>query len=265
VIGALNKQHCSTWNNGSRWHKQNIMSKAKTMAEAHKSDPRVHVAEKEGISAAVAHTLRCAPATVRSVEQEKLVADIAEMGAKIVIATVAAGDMYFRLCEYIRKHSVAKQLVYDSLEPLSFTKPRISEIYRVASASDDVWREFEARKLGFTKALNLTRGTLKLLLSKGEQEEKSTWLGAIPEDGTDAGLDGGGDKESKGTSAAEAGVKAKATPLDDMEAAARKLARAAEDAGLRRPRTWVMENGFEVRVRKVKVAVSADKGAEVVE
>jgi len=201
---------------------------------------------------------------VGSVAQEKLVADIAEMGAKIVIAPVAAGDMYFRLCEYIRKHSVAKQLVYDSLEPLSFTKPRISEIYRVASASDDVWREFEARKLGFTKALNLTRGTLKLLLTKGEQEEKATWLGVIPEEGTEAGLDAA-EKESKGASAAEAGVKAKATPVDDMEAAARKLARAAEDAGLRRPRTWVMENGFEVRVRKVKVAVSADKGAEVVE
>jgi len=240
------------------------MSKVKTMAEANKAEPRVHVADKEGISAAVAHTLRCAPATVRSVEQEKLVADIAEMGAKIVIATVAAGDMYFRLCEYIRKHSVSKQLVYDSLEPLSFTKPRISEIYRVASANDDVWREFEARKLGFTKALNLTRGTLKLLLSKGEQEEKASWLGVIPEEGTEAGLDVA-EKESKGTSAAEAGVKAKATPVDDMEAAARKLARAAEDSGLRRPRIWVMENGFEVRVRKVKVAVSADKGAEVVE
>jgi len=263
VISALNEQNCSTWNNGRDVHEQKHMSKLKSMVEAHKAEPRVHVADEPGVGAAVAHTLRCAPATVRSAEQEKLVTDIAEMGAKIVIATVAAGDMYFRLCEYIRKHSVAKQLVYDSLEPLSFTKPRISEIYRVASANDDVWREFEARKLGFTKALNLTRGTLKLLLTKGEQAEKATWLGAIPEEGTESGV--AGERQAKGVSASEAGVKAKATPVEDMESAARKLARAAEDVGLKRPRTWVMENGYEIRVRKVQVSVSADKGAEVAE
>jgi len=214
---------------------------------------------------AVDHVVRSAPQTVRSNEQEKMVADIAEMGAKIVIAQVAAGDMYFKLCEYVRVNSVSKQLLADSLEPLSFTKPRISEIFRVASSPDDIWREFEARRLGFTKALNLTRGTLKLLLTSGEQKEKATWLESIPEHGTEAGPEG----VKKEESAASAGVgsqsvKMKATPQDKMEEAALHLARAAEDAGLNRPRVWKMENGYEVTVRKgrglKKVVVSANEG-----
>jgi len=215
--------------------------------------------KEQTVKLAVEHVVRSAPQTVRSQEQEKLVADIAAMGAKIVLAQVAAGDMYFKLCEYIRVNSVAKQLVYDSLEPLSFTKPRMSEIYRVASSPDEVWREFEARRLGFSKALNLTRGTLKLLLTSGEQKEKAGWLESIPSEGTEAQPEG-----AKSPSAAEAGVEARstpATPVDKMEKAARELARAAEDAELARPRVWKMENGYEVTVRRgKKMAVSADEG-----
>jgi len=212
---------------------------------------------------AVEHVVRCAPQTVRSQEQEALVTQIAELGAQIVIAQVAAGDRYFKLCQLVREQSVSKQLLADSLEPLSFTKSRISEIYRVASSPDDIWREFEARRLGFTKALNLTRGTLKLLLTSGEQKEKSTWLESIPERGTDAGPEG----VKKEESAASSGVKAKAnpaTPQEKMEECARKLARAAEDCGLNRPRVWKMENGYEVTVRKgrkvTKSVVSANEG-----
>lgn len=207
----------------------------------------VHVTDSPGVGAAVAHVVRSAPATVRSAEQEKLVGELAEIGAKIVIASVGVGELYFQAAKLIRTKCIAKALVTDTLEPLGFIKQRITELYRVATAADEVWQEYEARRLGFKAALNITRGTLKLLMSPTEQQARSGWLESIPSEGTE---EGDGPSDGKPMSAAASGVTADKAPVDKkglLDNAVARVARLAEDLNLR-TKSFKLENGYTVKV-----------------
>lgn len=64
---------------------------------------------------------------------------------------------YLDLCLHIRDKAMAPKLVSKTLAALGFKRSRISEIKRVAFASDTAWKPYEARLIGFDKALELSR------------------------------------------------------------------------------------------------------------
>jgi len=78
-------------------------------------------------------------------------------GVAIAKATIATGLLWLNLCKYIRTNSIPPKVVSGELVALGFAKTRISEVNRVANASDEVWSEYEARGLGFRHALELVR------------------------------------------------------------------------------------------------------------
>jgi len=205
---------------------------------------------------AVQAVLNANPARTHSPEQQAHIEFLADIGAKIVLGSAAVGEMYFQAAEYMRKHSLAKELVFDTWKELGFVKTRISEIYRIANSPNDIWREYEAKRLGFKQALNLTRGTLRLLLTDKEKNENARFLDAIPVGGTEEALPEDG--KAKPASAASSGVVAegeKQTDDEKMSDWASKLARIAENNGVR-TRTFKKENGYFVKVWRGPKVVS---------
>lgn len=216
---------------------------------------------EKSATSVVEHILARNESRTHSAEQEEHVRVMARFGAKLVLAAVATGEIYRQAAEYVRANKLSKELVFDTWEPLGVAKSRISEFHRVANAPDEVWAQYQARTLGWKGALNMTRGTLKLLLTAQEQQTEQRFLDAIPPEGTDTAVP----EPGKAASAASSGVVAagsKQTPLDKLGAAADKCARAAEDAEVR-SKTFKCANGFTVKVwRHAKVTkVSADDDA----
>lgn len=84
---------------------------------------------------------------------------ITELGKDIIVATGELAGKYLALCMYIRQHKVPEPLVRVNLGQLGFKKSRVSEVLRVASASDKVFRPFEAKMIGFGRALEFARAT----------------------------------------------------------------------------------------------------------
>jgi hypothetical protein len=91
---------------------------------------------------------------------------VAMLGKAIITATGVVAGKYLDLCLYIRKHSVAPKLVSFELQRLGFKRSRISEVNRVAQASENLFRQYEAKMIGFDKVLNMSRvekpGTLPI-------------------------------------------------------------------------------------------------------
>lgn len=78
-------------------------------------------------------------------------------GREIIKATGEIAGKYLVLVNYIRSHKVGPKLVTDTLLKLGFKKTRVSEINRVAQASDEVFSKYQARAIGFDKALEMAR------------------------------------------------------------------------------------------------------------
>jgi len=105
----------------------------------------------------------------------------------IVTTTLAVADSYVKLCRYIREKQMQPQTIRAVLFSCGFAKTRVSEVLKVASATKDKWDQIEAKSLGFRKALELTRDSVKLLKDIGgtvdpkiveEQEEYDAQPGA---------------------------------------------------------------------------------------
>lgn len=82
---------------------------------------------------------------------------IARYGREIIQAAAATAGKYLELCLYIRRHSVAQKLVAFELARLGFKRSRISEVNRISQAPDKVFKMYEAKLIGFDKALNMAR------------------------------------------------------------------------------------------------------------
>lgn len=82
---------------------------------------------------------------------------IVQMGTDIIRHTGELGAKYFTLCKFIRDNKVAPKLVSFALNKLGFKRSRISEVNRVANASDKLFKEYEAKLIGFDKCLDLSR------------------------------------------------------------------------------------------------------------
>jgi len=82
---------------------------------------------------------------------------ITELGREIILSTGELAGKYMKLCLYIRKNEVAPKLVSLELTRLGFHKVRISEINKVAHASDKLFKEWTAKTVGFNKVLEMAR------------------------------------------------------------------------------------------------------------
>jgi len=189
-----------------------------------------------------------------AVSPDSHISIISEFGCEIVRGTLKVGETYFRLCTYIRSAKVEADIVRKALEPLGFVKQRITEINRVSNAPEELWSEYEARALSFRRTLELTRGTVQLLLEKAEhggpdkvilqrtldevraEEIKTEEAGAVAEAEGNAGV------TEKETSAVK---------KERMEIAARKLAGLAEKYSVK-SRVFKLENGYVVTVSRSK-------------
>jgi len=84
-----------------------------------------------------------------------------QMGHKlcreIVTQTGQLAGKYLELCLYIRSNKVAPKLVSIELGRLGFKRSRVSEINKVANASDKLFSDYQAKMIGFDKCLDLAR------------------------------------------------------------------------------------------------------------
>lgn len=104
--------------------------------------------------------------TVAVPREVDMAGQIRVMGLDIIKATGEVAGKYLTLCNYIRANKVAPKLVSFELTRLGFKRSRISELNRVSNAPEKLWHEYEAKIIGFDKALELTR---KALNAKGAE------------------------------------------------------------------------------------------------
>jgi len=161
---------------------------------------------------------------------------VADYGQQIGKAYLAVGEKYLELCLYIRKNEVVPTLVRTALEPF-FPKQRITEILTVSNSSNELWSEFEARRLAFRRVLELSRGTLQLLLETPEGQEPPAWVGEASETGN-------GEAEE---------ARPKASNEVRLMAAVRTVAKLGLECGLQ-GKTFQMENGYCVKVWRKKAS-----------
>jgi len=111
-------------------------------------------------------------------ESEKLPKDVCEaavkLGFDIMQGHAKLGQQYVDLVLVFRKNSVNPKQVSNILGALGFKRSRISEINRVVSAAPTVFKQLEAREIGFRDALETARGGAPLdvlQLTEGEAED----------------------------------------------------------------------------------------------
>lgn len=94
---------------------------------------------------------------VESAAQVKVANEVYRLGTEMVKALGVAGEKYRDLCMYIRDNKVDKKIVARELGKLGIKRSRVSMINRIAFSSDKVWKEYEAKLIGFHEAVDLAR------------------------------------------------------------------------------------------------------------
>lgn len=94
---------------------------------------------------------------VESAAQVKVANEVYRLGSELVKKLGEVGEKYRDLCKYIRDNKVDKKVVARELGKLGMKRARISMVNRIAFASDKVWKEYEAKLIGFHEAIDLAR------------------------------------------------------------------------------------------------------------
>jgi len=114
-----------------------------------------------------------------------------ELCKKIIIGTVEISGLYFGLVELCRKNRKEEAELRTAMIATGLSKPRVSEITRVADLPDDVYSEYAARNIGFKKALEFARVhddrvielfTAKALLEAGGPSVVNEAIADVPEE-----------------------------------------------------------------------------------
>jgi hypothetical protein len=175
-----------------------------------------------------------------------------KLGREIIVATGEVAGKYLSLCLYIREHKLGPKEVSVPLIKLGFKRSRISEINRVAGASDKLFSEYQAKLIGFDKVLNFAR-------------QESPTAAPLPTAGAQLLIESGAMTSEEGDDA----IKAETTPKDargGKKAAVDGLKRAAAYLASHstRPKVWVFKDAsFRVVVEKLPKtgpAVGDDRG-----
>lgn len=80
-----------------------------------------------------------------------------ELGKAIIVGMGEVAEKYLTLVMFIRNNKVAPKLVSVQLAKLGFKRSRVAELNRIAQASDKVFKQYEAKLIGFRGALDLAR------------------------------------------------------------------------------------------------------------
>jgi len=173
---------------------------------------------------------------------------ISEYGVEIVRGMLKVGDTYWKLCGYIRTNKVDADVVRKALEPLGFIKQRITEINRVANAPEELWSEYEARALSFRRTLELSRGTVQLLLDKtvdvDEHESVARTMVGVEAEEAEAEV-----SEAESSAGVIKEPESATVRKEKMEAVATRLAALAEKYSVKQ-RVFKIENGYVVTVSR---------------
>ena len=114
---------------------------------AKKSDSKIEVPRSASIT----------PVEVQSKVDVANIQAIETIGLDIIRKTGEVAGAYLSLCLYIRQHEMAPKLVSLTLTKLGLKRSRVSEINKVAQSSEKLFKEYEARRIGFDKALDMSR------------------------------------------------------------------------------------------------------------
>jgi len=79
------------------------------------------------------------------------------LGRDIVTATGQLAQKYYALIMAIRQFKIPPKLVSYELQQIGFRRQRITEVNRIANAADKVFKSYEAKLIGFDKALDMAR------------------------------------------------------------------------------------------------------------
>jgi len=150
-----------------------------------------------------------------------------EAGKQIIHATGELANKYYNLIMGIRQQKIAPKLVSFALGKIGFARSRVAEINRISQASDKLFKDYEAKLLGFNKVLELARAE-----SKGQPALLTDAATQLAKDGvlTEEELQGVVDEAEAGPeSAAAAG--ASPSRKGQMKSLAHKLMAMAAKAG----------------------------------
>jgi len=119
-------------------------------------------------------------AAIHETKQEvKQIDTITEIGREIIVGMGKVAEKYRELVVYIRENKVAPKTVSGALLKLGFKRSRVSEVNRVANASDALFSQYEAKLIGLDKALEIAR----MEGEKGSSEVRSTEAAALLTEG----------------------------------------------------------------------------------
>jgi hypothetical protein len=85
------------------------------------------------------------------------ITQLRELGELFIKSAVAVTDLYLRICLHIRVYALDRDEVAPVLKGCGFPSSRVSELFRVAYAPENIFREFSATHIGFRVALVKTR------------------------------------------------------------------------------------------------------------
>lgn len=164
----------------------------------------------------IAPTVAAIHETKQEVQQ---IETITTIGKEIIVGMGRVAEKYRELVVYIRENKVAPKTVSGALLKLGFKRSRVSEVNRVANASDALFSQYEAKLIGLDKALEIARNEVV-----GDNHEvHSTQAAALLTEGgvlttkeveTEVGLvEKTADKKGAKRKASKSSVKSKAKAL----------------------------------------------------
>lgn len=175
-------------------------------------------------------------------------AELRRLARQVQVSSVRLGDKYLSLCKYIREQELHPKQVSKELGELGFHRSTVSQIMRVAFALDESWADFEARRIGFKRALNLARVSARELLAKETGQDIEAMTNRAREAGLLGGYRATGGSEEKN---------AESIRLAAQERAAIRLLKLCAELGVR-SRTW-RRGKFRLRMRRIEILEDGGK------
>lgn len=161
-----------------------------------------------------------------------------KLGLAVIESCGVVGERYLALCKYVRTAGPAPKLVRKVLLDLGYKNSRVSEIMRVALATESLWSQYEAKALGFDRTLSMAR------MENGKPKETAAMVqlvkdGVITDEDSQQALAGAKDANVGKSTKKKKGVKAS---IKRDTAAWLLLDLCVVAKGLALPKTWTREN-----------------------
>lgn len=188
-----------------------------------------------------------AVATARSAEaMTKHEIEVKRLCGVIVELAVRAGEKYRELVVYVRKHNIGDAELRPWLVDCGFAPSRVSEIVRLSTCSEELFKEYEAKRLGWHRALQLSRDNLDEMKKVSPELVDKSMIQAVKEEQAEAAKT---EREHADETKGERGVRQKAAKKRAMDRGAQLILKAA---GALKPRGkyWNIGTGYTLTLAK---------------